>query len=115
MSPSSIGSITAVEICSLVAVFAALTPLWISRIRRTRARQVIEARFLGLGETVVEISHKPFYGASWGTAGLVGGATIHRVVSRTAAGEERVREWAYDPTAAGGLKTFAHGIWIPVA
>lgn len=101
--------------CSLVAVVASMSSLWIISARRNQGRKVIEARLAGLGEAVVEISNKPFYGASWGTAGLTGGAIIHRVVSRTPAGEERVREWAYDPTVAGGLKTFAHGIWIPAA
>ncbi|MBS0362278.1 MAG: hypothetical protein JSR98_12940, partial [Proteobacteria bacterium] len=60
-------------------------------------------------------SNQPFFGSAWGSAGLTAGSIVHRVVSRTAAGEERVREWAYDPSTPGGLKTFAHGIWIPLA
>ena len=110
-----VAPIIASELASLTAVVASLSSIWLISSRRKRGRKVIEARLARLGETVVEISNKPFHGASWGTAGLAGGSIIHRVVSRTAAGEERVREWAYDPTAAGGLKTFAHGIWIPIA
>jgi len=110
-----IAPIVVSELASLTAIIASLSSILFITARRRQGRKVIEARLAGLGETVVEISNKPFFGASWGTAGLTGGSIIHRIVSRTAAGEERVREWAYDPTAAGGLKTFAHGIWIPIA
>ena len=110
-----VSAVVVSEIGSLAAVAAALGSMWLISLRRRQGRRVIEARLAGLGETVVEISNGPFYSAAWGRAGLTAGAIIHRVVSRTAAGEERVREWAYDPTASGGLKTFAHGIWIPVA
>jgi len=102
------------ELASLAAVAASMSSVWAIWMRRKQARKVIEARLSGLEETVVEISNNPGHRASWETAGLTGGAIVHRVVSRTADGEERVREWAYDPMAAGGLKTFAHGIWIPV-
>jgi hypothetical protein len=110
-----VAPIIASELASLTAIVASMSSVWAIWMRRKQGRRVIEARLAGLGETVVEISNKPRYRASWGTAGLTGGAIIHRVVSQTAAGEERVREWAYDPMAAGGLKTFSHGIWIPVA
>ena len=110
-----IAAIFVSELASATAVLASLSLIWFMAARRRRGRKVIAARLSGLGETVLEISNRPFHGASWGTAGLTGGSIIYRLVSRTAAGEERVREWAYDPTAAGGLKTFAHGIWIPLA
>ena len=102
-------------VCSLAAVAASTSSLWMISARRNRGRKVVEARLASLGETVVEIGNRPFDGASGETSGLTAGAIIHRVVSRTTAGEKRVREWAYDPAAASGLKTFAHGIWIPVA
>ncbi|THD61596.1 hypothetical protein [Phenylobacterium sp.] len=108
-------AITVSMAASLIAVLAATSSIWSLALRRRQGRKAIEARLAGLGETVVEISNKPFYRAAWGTAGLTAGAVIHRIVSRTAVGEERVREWAFDPAASGGLKTFAHGIWIPLA
>lgn len=101
------------EIASLTAFAAGMVSIWGVSVRRNRGRKVIEARLASLGETPVEISSKPFCSAAWGTAGLTAGAIVHRVISRTATGEERVREWAYDPTVTGGLKSFSHGIWIP--
>ena len=93
-----------------IAVLAGLSPLWGLSTLRARGRRLIEARLTALGETPSEISHTP-YGSWWGTAGLTGGAVTYRVAARTSAGEDRFHEWAYD---SGGLKTFAHGIWIPV-
>ena len=103
------------ELASLTAIVLSFSSIWMILGRRNRGRKVIAARLAALGETMVEISNKPLNRVAWGTAGLTAGASIHRVVSRTAAGEQQVREWAYDPSAAGRLKRFAHGIWIPIA
>jgi hypothetical protein len=98
--------------CSLFAIAMSMSSLWLILAQRARGRRAIEARLAALDETPGEISHGPFYGSWWGTAGLTAGAVIYRVVARSDAGEDRLHEWAYD---RHGLKTFAHGIWIPVA
>ncbi|MBS0331902.1 MAG: hypothetical protein JSS35_03985 [Proteobacteria bacterium] len=103
-----------------ISISAVLAGWWALSAQRARARRAIEARLAALEESPVEIIARPRFGAWWGTSGLTGGAVLYRVVARTAAGKLNTYEWAYDlvPGAglrSGGLKTFAHGIWIPVA
>jgi hypothetical protein len=118
------GSVIPVPIVPLTTTAISISALLIGwrmvLAQRARARRAIEARLAALGETPVEITNRPRYGSWWGTSGLTGGAVLYRIVARTAAGELRTYEWAYDLVPgrglrAGGLKTFAHGIWIPVA
>src|SRR5689334_18470407 len=103
----SSAAVTVSEIASLTAILAGIGSMLAVSLPRRQARKVVEARLVGLGESVVEISSKSHHTGPWGTAGLTAGSVVLRVVSRTPTGEKRVRAWAYDPAAPGGLKSYA--------
>ncbi len=109
-----------VAIASLGAVACSGWIVWrLKYAYRARGRREVERMLASRGETLVAIRDRPF-GLLQVTTGLsTSPPVIFDVRARTADGDERTYQWAYEPRVfpwqTEGLKRCAHGIWIALA
>jgi hypothetical protein len=105
-----------VILSSLVAVAASGWSVWrVKFAYRRRGRREIERMLASRGETLVALKDLPF-SSPLPKTGLTTNV-IFEVRARTADGDERTCQWAYEarvfPWETAGLKRLAHGVWIP--
>jgi hypothetical protein len=107
-----------VALCSAFAIACSGWTVWrVKFAYRARGRREVEHRLAERGETLVALKETPF-SAMTATTGLsTSPPVIFEVRARTADGDERTYQWAYEPRVfpwqTEGLKRLAHGIWIP--
>ncbi|MFL5298539.1 MAG: hypothetical protein ACJ798_19340 [Phenylobacterium sp.] len=104
-----------VAIAMAIAVGASGWSVWhVNFAYRARGRRAVERMLESRGETLLALRKLPFREAPVRT-GLTS-LVVFEVRARTADGEERAYEWAYEPRIfpwqTEGLKRLAHGIWI---
>ncbi|HEX5263944.1 MAG TPA: hypothetical protein VFW13_10485, partial [Phenylobacterium sp.] len=102
--------------CSMLAIMATGWLIWqVNYVHRKRGRREVERTLAGRGETLVALKDVPFFSPLPKTG--LSANVIFEVRARTAAGDERTYQWAYQPRLfpweSEGLKRLAHGIWIP--
>jgi hypothetical protein len=104
-----------VALCSALAVAASGWSVWQAKYAyRARGRREVERRLASQGETLVGIEDVPFRDLAVKTG--LSSTVVFKVAARTADGDERAYQWAYEPRIfpwqSDGLKRLAHGIWI---
>ncbi|WP_372785674.1 hypothetical protein [Phenylobacterium sp.] len=117
MTPHQFASLIAIA-AGLLTIVLLIWNFWrMKHAYRGRGRQAVERMLKSRGETLVDLQDVAFGEVPVKTG--LSATVVFKVRARTADGDERTYEWAYEarvfPWQSEAVKRLAHGIWIPAA